>query len=334
MGGLEDDSVSGGTPDGDESGAGVEGRRGVVGSQGAEAAGSTRAASLEELTTQVIRHAQLMLEWGVTTCEVKSGYGLSVDAEVKMLRAIQNAAKSQAVSLISTCLAAHTCPPEFSNRLDYLNHLVEELFPILIQEELTKRIDIFVEEGAFTLEEARDYLMKAKERGFDLVIHGDQFSVGGSELASELQTLSIDHCEQTEFEQAQLMKKRQVTPIVLPGASIGLGMKFAPARMLLDEGLPLVIASDWNPGSAPMGNLLIQAAILGAFEKLTIAETFAAITIRAASALKLSDRGSLRSGQRADFAIYPTSDYREILYHQGTLKPSFVSIQGEEVYVA
>jgi len=293
---------------------------------------NTRAASLEELTSHMIRHAQWMLEGGVTTCEVKSGYGLTVEAEVKMLRAIQNASKSQAISLISTCLAAHTCPPEFSNGSEYLKYLVEHLFPILIQEELTKRIDIFVEEGAFSIEDAREYLLQAKEKGFDIVIHGDQFSVGGSKLASELQAASVDHCEQTEFEQAQLLRKQNVTPIVLPGASIGLGMKFAPARMLLDEGLPLVIASDWNPGSAPMGDLLIQAAILGAFEKLTMAETLAAITIRAAHALRLSDRGSLCVGQRADFSIFPTNDFREILYRQGTLRPSFVYIEGEEVY--
>jgi len=292
----------------------------------------TRAATLEELSGQVVRHARMMLEWGVTTAEVKSGYGLTIESEVKMLKAIQNASLSQAVSLIPTCLAAHTLPPEYRNRSDYLNHLAEALFPRLLQEELTRRIDIFVEEGAFSTDEARNYLLKAQDKGFDVVIHGDQFSVGGSLLASELKALSVDHCEQIEFEQAKLLKDQGVIPVALPGASIGLGMKFAPARMLLDEGLPLVIASDWNPGSAPMGNLLVQAAILSAFEKLTMAETFAAMTTRAAKALRLADRGSLRPGQRADFIIFPTADYREILYRQGALRPSCVYIEGEPVY--
>jgi len=292
----------------------------------------TRAASLEELTLQVLRHTQLMMEWGVTTCEVKSGYGLTVESEVKMLRAIHNAAQSQAVSLIPTCLAAHTCPPEFSDSSEYLDHLVEELFPILINEQLTKRIDIFVEEGAFSQEEAKKYLLAAQEKGFHLVIHGDQFTCSGSELACDVQAYTVEHCEQTEIEYAKRLKGRGVTPVVLPGASIGLGMKFAPARMFLDEGLSLVIASDWNPGSAPMGNLLAQAAILGTFEKLTMAETLAAITVRAAKVLRLSDRGTLQPGQRADIAVFPTGNYQEILYHQGTLRPSIVYCGGEEVY--
>lgn len=292
----------------------------------------TRTASLEELTRQIVRHTQMMLEWGVTTAEVKSGYGLSVESELKMLRAIKNASQCQAISLIPTCLAAHTCAPEYRNNRDYLDHLIAELFPLLIQEQLTRRMDVFVEEGAFSVDEARHYLTKAKEKGFDLVIHGDQFSIGGSLLAGELGAVSVDHCEQTEFEQAKLLEKQGVVPIILPGASIGLGMKFAPARMLLDEGLPLVIASDWNPGSAPMGDLLTQAAVIGAYEKLTMAETFAALTVRAANVLRLPDRGSLRPGQRADFTVFPTTDFREILYRQGTLKPSFVYIEGEQVY--
>ncbi len=293
---------------------------------------STRRASLEELVAAVVLRAERMLEWGVTTAEVKSGYGLTVEAELKMLHAIKTASQNGVITLVSTCLAAHTCPPEFESKEEYLTHIADLLFPKLREERLTQRIDIFVEEKAFPADMATDYLKRAREWGFDLIVHGDQFTLGGSQLAAEIGALSVDHCEQTDAPSAKRLKASGVIPIALPGASMGLGMKFASGRLLLDEGLPLVIASDWNPGTAPMGDLLTQAAVYSAFEKLTMAETLAALTCRAARALKLSDRGALKPGMRADFSIFPTDDYRDILYHQGSLKPSQVFIEGEEVY--
>ncbi len=292
----------------------------------------TRAATFEDLLLGVLSRTKQMLSKGITTCEVKSGYGLSVDSEIKMLKVIKNADELQPVSLIPTCLAAHLKPDEFENPLDYLETIVKDLFPVLIESNLSNRIDIFVEEGAFSIDEARQYLMKAKAEGFDLVIHGDQFSQGGARLAAEIGALSIDHLEQTGMDDVRQLAKSDVFPIVLPGASLGLGMKFAPAKALLKEGLPLVIASDWNPGSAPMGDLLTEASILSAYEKLSSAETFAAITERAALALRLSDRGILRPGMRADFAVFPAKRYQEILYHQGTLIPQMVFTKGEATY--
>lgn len=292
----------------------------------------TREASFEELLLGVLKRTKQMHSYGVTTCEVKSGYGLNLDAEIKMLKVIHEADSLQPVSLIPTCLAAHIKPPEFKTPLSYLRYLMEKLFPVLIQEKLTHRIDIFVEEGAFSIEDARMYLLHAKKKGFDLIIHGDQFSPGSAPLAKEVGALSIDHLEETNIEEIRLLAASGVYPIVLPGASMGLGMKFAPAKTLLLEGLPLVIASDWNPGSAPMGHLLVQAALLGAYEKLTMAETLAAITARAAKALKLNDRGILRPGYRADFSVFPTKTFQDIVYNQGTLTPELVFTLGEATY--
>jgi imidazolonepropionase len=292
----------------------------------------TRAASFEELLQGVLSRTSRMLSRGVTTCEVKSGYGLTVESEVKMLKIIANAEQIQPVSLIPTCLAAHLKPEEFETARSYLDYLIKNLFPILIESKLSKRIDIFVEKGAFSVDDARYYLQKAKEKRFDLVIHGDQFSQGGARLAAEIGALSVDHLEETGIEDIKHLVESNVIPIALPGASLGLGMKFAPAKKLLWEGLSLVIASDWNPGSAPMGDLLTEAAILSSYEKLTMAETFAAITARAASALKLSDRGILKPGMRADFSVFPTGKYQEILYHQGTLTPHMVFTGGEATY--
>lgn len=292
----------------------------------------TRAASQAELESLLIQRTQSLLKHGVTTCEVKSGYGLSVADEIKILKAIKEGSKKQPVQLIPTCLAAHVKPPEFNTATDYLNALITNLLPILIKEKLTKRIDIFVDACAFSVEEARPFLKKAKEMGFSLCIHADQFTRGGAQLAAELHAVSADHLEASTEDDLISLKKGGVIPIILPGASLGLGIPFGPARSILDHGLPLVLASDWNPGSAPMGLLLLQAAAIGAAQHLTIAETLAAITVRAAAALELNDRGILKPNMRADIIAFPCENYQEILYHQGAMLPTFVAIGGT-VYV-
>lgn len=290
----------------------------------------TRAASEEELNRITSKHANSMLQDGITTIEVKSGYGLTVKDELKMLNAIKRA-NTQA-DLIPTCLAAHIKPIDFKgSNTEYLNHVIRELLPEIRKKALAKRVDIFVEKTAFTVEEARPYLQQARDLGFDIVIHGDQFTTGGSTLAAELHVKSVDHLEAIDEKAIKELGKSDVTAVVLPGASLGLGVPFAPARKLLDAGASLAIASDWNPGSAPMGDLLIQAAILGAHEKLTVAETLAGITCRAASALGLSDRGSIDKQNLADFIAFKTHDFNEIIYRQGKLKPVLVWKNGQKL---
>lgn len=292
----------------------------------------TRSASKQELVRLMLGRTAQLLKQGVTTCEVKSGYGLSINEEIKILEAIKEAGAKQPVQLIPTCLAAHTKPPEWDSRNGYLDEIEKVLFPLLIERDLSSRIDIFVEKGAFFVEEARRYLLNAKKAGFDICLHTDQFTRGGARLAAELRALSADHLETSSLEDIKLLGASGVIPIVLPGCSLGLGLPFANARLILDLGLPLVIASDWNPGSAPMGNLLMQAAVLGAAQKLTTAETLAGITIRAARALKLNDRGILNAGSNADIIAFDSADYREILYYQGSLLPSLTWVGGNCVY--
>lgn len=293
----------------------------------------TREASLDQLVESLCQRLDKMRSWGVTSCEVKSGYGLSFTDELKMLEAISRADQLQSLSLIPTCLAAHTKAPEFNTSGDYLDDILNTLLPEVRRRNLAKRVDIFIEEGAFTQEEGIRYLSAAKHLGFALCVHADQFSTGGSRVAAEVGALSADHLEQsTEKEGAQL-KAAGAVAVVLPGASIGLGMAFAPARRLLNLGLPLAIASDWNPGSAPMGNLLAQTGILAAAEKLSMAEALAAITYRAAAALGLADRGHLAVHKRADLALFPTNDYRDILYHQGELRTELSCIGGKVTWI-
>ena len=291
----------------------------------------TRAASREELVQLTVKRANDLLAKGVTTIEVKSGYGLSVAEEIKILEAIREANTLTAADLVPTCLAAHVVPPEWkkNDAQLYLNHITEELLPEVKSRSLSNRVDIFVEEGAFSINQALPFLRKAGKMGFDLIIHGDQFSGNVAELANLVKALSIDHLEAADTTEVITLANGNTIPIVLPGASIGLGEPYAPARQLLDAGTSLVIASDWNPGSAPMGNLLTQAALLGVAQRLSMAEIWAAITYRAAAALKLTDRGCLQSGMIADIIAFQTNDYREVLYRQGELRPQLIIKNGK-----
>ncbi len=293
----------------------------------------TRAATEEALAEGIIQRATNHLHQGVTTIEVKSGYGLSLPHELKMLQAIAKANASISADLISTCLAAHMFPEDFEgSKMEYLEMMAEQLLPMIKKENLSYRVDAFIEEGAFSKAEIAPYFNKATSLGFDITVHADQFSVGGSEVAVQYKARSADHLEASTPKEINLLAKSDVIAVALPGASMGLGCNFTPARALLDAGASVAIASDHNPGSAPMGQLLTQAAILGAFEKLTTAEVFAGITHRAAAALGLKDRGVLVKGMLADLALFKTPDHREILYQQGSLQPSVVIKKGALVY--
>lgn len=293
----------------------------------------TRNAGGDELVKGILQRAKRHLRHGVTTLEVKSGYGLSVKEELKMLYAIRDANKELKADLIPTCLAAHMLPRDFNGKAaDYLLMISEELLPKLKSEGLANRVDAFIEDGAFTRETITPYFTRAKEMGFDITVHADQFSTGGSAVAVQFNAISADHLEASTETEIQMLANSNVIATALPGASIGLGCAYTPARKLLDAGACLAIASDHNPGSAPMGELLTQASILGAFEKLTNAEVLAGITFRAAAALGLSDRGRLGEGMLADLAIFRTDNYQEILYNQGTLNPCQMWKGGELVF--
>lgn len=293
----------------------------------------TRKATKAELIKKTIKIANRHLKNGVTTLEVKSGYGLSVTEELKMLYAIKEANVTVPSDLISTCLAAHMLPKDYSGTAEeYLEEMSMLLFPKLKEEKLANRIDAFIEESAFSAKQITPYFQKAKEMGFDITVHADQFSVNGSKVAVDFKAVSADHLEASTEKEIQLLAKSDVIAVALPGASIGLGCAFTPARKILDAGGALAIASDHNPGSAPMGDLLTQAAILGAFEKLSNAEVLAGITFRAAAALKLEGRGKLEQGFLADFSLFHTNNYQEILYNQGNLKPCMVWKKGELVF--
>jgi imidazolonepropionase len=281
----------------------------------------TRAADGGLLMELLLQRVERHLSEGVTTIEVKSGYGLSVEEELKQLRAIKAAQSKTKANLVATCLAAHMVPMDFNgNQSEYLKYILNDLLLIIKKENLASRVDIFIEESAFSIDNALNYLSKAKQMGFDITVHADQFTTGGSAVAVKTGAVSADHLEASGDEEIKLLASSNTVAVVLPGASLGLGMPYAPARKLLDAGACLAIASDWNPGSAPMGDLLMQAAVMSAAEKLSTAEVLAGLTFRAARALKLTDRGTFAPSMRADMQAYPCGDYREILYNQGKLR--------------
>lgn len=286
---------------------------------------NTRKESKENLVQSTFKHSEKLLQNGITSIEIKSGYGLSIEDEIKMLEAISEVKSESKADIFPTFLGAHMKPRDFDGtNTEYLELLANEIFLVLKEKNLAKRVDIFTEKSAFSIEESRIYLQKAKDQGFEITVHADQFTPGGSLLAVEFGALSADHLEFSGEEEIKALAKSDVVATALPGASIGLGMQYTPARKLLDAGACLSIASDWNPGSAPMGDLLTQASVLATFEKLSMAEVLSGITFRAAKALNLSDRGILKSGKKADFVSFPTNDFRDIIYYQGQMKPDAV----------
>lgn len=292
----------------------------------------TRKASEDDLIDGILKRINILLNQGITTIEIKSGYGLNVDEELKMLRAIKKAQTKTEVNLIPTCLSAHLKPRDFEGSSeDYLNYIIDEILPKVKEENLSNRVDIFIEKSAFQPEESKAFLLKAKALGFQITVHADQFTAGSSRIAVEVGAKSADHLEATIDEDIEFLANSNTVAIALPGASLGLGEPFSPARKILDKDGILAIATDWNPGSAPMGNLITQASILATYQKLTTAEVLSAITFRAAYALDLEDRGILAKGKKADFITYETDNFQNILYNQGSLKPSKVYINGKSI---
>ena len=226
----------------------------------------TRKTTHEELVQKVVARSKDHLHNGVTTLEVKSGYGLSVKEELKMLKAIKEANEYIAQDLISTCLAAHMVPKDWEGSpQNYLSTLQNELFPLLKKEHLTNRIDAFIEEGAFSPELIGPYFKAAKQQGFDITVHADQFHAGGSKVAIDHGAVSADHLEASTDEEVLALAQSEVVAIALPGASIGLGCAFTPARKLLDAGAVLAIASDHNPRFGSHGRFTDTSSRIGHF---------------------------------------------------------------------
>jgi len=295
----------------------------------------TRAATEDELVAAGQKHARWFLEGGTTTVEAKSGYGLTVEDELKLLRATRRVSETTALRCIPTFLGAHEIPDEYkAHPDDYVDLVVNEMLPKVTAEKLAEFCDIFCESKVFTVAQAERVLTAAKRRGLGLRVHADQFTSSGAvELAATLGAKTVDHLEQTTQESISVMKKTGVQPVLLPGSVYSIGsQKYAPARAMIEAGLPVVIATDFNPGSSPTTSMTMILSLACTQMKMTPAEAVTAATINAACSLNRGrEIGSLEPGKIVDFAIHDAEDYRELAYFFGNHRPYAVFAAGVRV---
>jgi imidazolonepropionase len=296
----------------------------------------TRAATLAELTDAGRRYTEWFLRTGTTTVEAKSGYGLSVEDELKMLRAIRLLDQQTPLSYVPTFLGAHDIPDEYrARREEYVALVIEEMLPRLAEEKLAEYCDVFCEERVFTVDESRRILTAARSVGLGLRLHADQLSLsGGAKLAAELGAATADHLEHTDRAGIAALKSANVQPVLLPGSVYALGSsRYPAAREMIEAGLAVVLATDFNPGSSPTPSMPMILSLASTHMKMSPAEALTAATINAAYSLGRGDeRGSLETGKRADFVIHNAADYREVAYFFGVEHARKVYCEGRPVF--
>jgi imidazolonepropionase len=278
----------------------------------------TRDAGEDALYRRARGFVKEMIALGVTTIECKSGYGLDREHELELLRVYRRLAETEPVGIVPTFLGAHLVPPEYRERREaYIALLVDELIPAVAAEKLATCCDVFVEESAFTVEEARRILLAGRRAGLGLKLHADQLtSSGGAELAAEVGALSADHLEHASPAGIQAMAAVGVVAVSLPIASLFLGQAPMPARSFIDAGVPVAVATDFNPGSAPSYHLPLALTLACTVQRMTPAEALKGATSLAARALGLGGRtGSLAPEMAADFAVMDAPDVDHWLYH-------------------
>jgi imidazolonepropionase len=281
----------------------------------------TRAASLDELVATGWRYAHWFLRGGTTTVEAKSGYGLSLEDELKILKAIKRLDAETPLRYVPTFLGAHTIPKEYSARRDeYIALIIDEMLPRVAREKLAEFADVFFEKNVFTADESWKILSTARCHGLGLRMHADQLSLsGGAKLAAELGTITADHLEHTDADGIAALKSAGVQPVLLPGSVYALGSsRYPPAREMIDAGLAIVLATDFNPGSSPTPSMTMILSLASTHMKMTPAESITAATLNAAYSLNRgAELGSLEPGKVADIVIHDCDDYRQLAYFFG-----------------
>ena len=284
----------------------------------------TRAASFEELYGKTEGFLDEMLGMGVTTCEAKSGYGLDLETEVKMLEVLKKLNEDHPVDVVTTFMGAHAIPEDYKtmeNGADkFIELLCEEMLPYVKEHGLADYADIFCEEGVFDAPQSQKYLEKAKELGFKLRIHADEIEpMGGSVLAGEIGAVSAEHLIAIDQAGLESMAKAGVTAMCLPATSFNLGVSFAPARKMIEMGIPVATASDFNPGSCPSLNLQFVMNLACLRYKLLPEEILTAVTINPACALGMGDKvGTLEVGKQGDLVIWDAPDMDFLCYRFGS----------------
>lgn len=282
---------------------------------------ATRAATEAELLEKGRRALLEMQRFGVTACEAKSGYGLETETELRQLRVIRQLGQECAMDLAPTLLGAHALPPEYQNdREGYLRLLCEEMIPRAAAEGLARFCDVFCEEGVFTAEESRRILLAGKAHGLLPKLHADEIHpIGGSQLAGELGAVSAEHLIVCPEEGMDSMARSGVIACLLPCTSLYLGASFAPARRLVEKGVAVAIATDFNPGSCPCLNLQLAMSLGCLHYRLTPEEVLTAVTLNGAAAMGLAGRlGSVEPGKQCDLALWDAPDLNYLCYRMGS----------------
>jgi imidazolonepropionase len=294
----------------------------------------TRAASEDDLLIQARKHADWFLRCGTTTLESKSGYGLTLEDELKILRVMKRLNQETLLEIVPTFLGAHAVPRKM-HADEYVDLVVDEMLPRVTSGNLAEFCDVFCERNYFNVDQSRRILSAAKKLGLKLRIHADQLSnSGASTLAAELKTTTADHLEETDVRGIALLKSAGVQPVLLPGSVYALGSTHYPrARQMVEAGLSVVIATDFNPGSSPTPSMPMILSLACTQMKMSPAEAISASTINAAYSLGRGDQiGSLERGKFANFAIFDCEDYRELAYWFGVPLTHGVYVKGKKVY--
>lgn len=280
---------------------------------------NTREASKEQLFNKAYEVLNRMIKFGVTTIESKSGYGLNLETEIKQLEVNKELNEKHPLEIISTFLGAHAVPEEYiNNKKKYIEEIVKMLKEIK-ERNLAEFCDIFCEDSVFNIEESRYILNAAKKEGFKLKIHADEIvSLGGAELAGELETVSAEHLMAISDKGIEELSKNNVIANILPATSFNLGKNYAPVRKMINKGVTVALSTDYNPGSCPCENIQLVMNIASAQIKMTPLEIIKATTINGAKAIKKEEKiGSLEVGKQADFIIYDTTNLNYIFYNIG-----------------
>ncbi len=295
-----------------------------------------RKASFDELAELTYYRIREFLDYGTTTIEAKSGYGLSLEDELKSLRVLKKVAGLLPMTIVPTFLGAHEVPDEYqNNRQAYIDLLINEMIPAVAEEKLAVFCDIFTEKNVFSIAESEKILLAAKDHGLKLKLHADELNpLGGAELAARVNAISADHLLMVSDKGIREMKNAGVVPVLLPGTAFFLGkQKYAPARKMIEAGLPVALATDFNPGSSFTQNMSLVLSIACTQMKMTPAETIAAATLNSARAIDMDHQaGSLEKGKKADIMLLDIPNYQYIPYHYGMNHVKMVFRHGELVH--
>lgn len=279
-----------------------------------------RAATKKELKRSTARHLMAMMKHGTTTVEIKTGYGLTMDAEVRMLEGIHELAQEEMATVVGTFLGAHAIPPEFkADSEGYVRLIIDTMIPYAAKRSLARFCDVFCEKGYFDVRQTEEILLAGKAHGMVPKIHAEELTaLGGAELAGRIGAVSADHLEKITPEGIEALRRGGVVAGLLPGVSFFLNHGYAPARALIDAGVAVAIATDFNPGSCMSYSMPLMMTIACTHMRMSPAEALVAATLNGAAALGLSaTHGSIEAGKQADLLVAEVPDYRHLAYHFG-----------------